>query len=297
MNKFGASLASLLVSVVVAGCGNDQSAAPTQNQSAAQAPVQEAPANAQPPDQSTAEGPAAQASGAEQAAAAQPESISETEDGGQAATEPAATTAQPSLRLGGPANTAPTSAQFKEGTNYTRLVPAQPTGVAPGKVEVVEVFWYGCGHCFTLDPAIESWRAKGKPAYVEFVRLPAMWNETTRMHARLFFTAELLGKLEELHTPIFREINMKGNQLNTVDKITAFFKEHGVSSDDFQKAFSSFAVENKLQRADFLNRRYRIESVPTVIVNGKYKTDLSMAGGEQPLFGLIGELSAHEHGG
>ena len=124
-----------------------------------------------------------------------------------------------------------------------------------------------------------------------------MWNETTRMHARLFFTAELLGKLEELHTPIFREINMKGNQLNTVDKITAFFKDHGVSSDDFQKAFSSFAVENKLQRADFLNRRYRIESVPTVIVNGKYKTDLSMAGGEQPLFGLIGELSAHEHGG
>ena len=141
MNKFGASLASLLVAVVVAGCGNDQSAAPAQNQSVAQAPVQEAPGNAQPPAQPMAEEPAAQVSGIEQAAA-QPESISETEDGGQAPTEPTASTAQPSLRLGGPANTAPTSAQFKEGTNYTRLVPAQPTGVAPGKVEVVEVFWY-----------------------------------------------------------------------------------------------------------------------------------------------------------
>ena len=90
---------------------------------------------------------------------------------------------------------------------------------------------------------------------------------------------------------------MKGNTLNTVDKITAFFRQNGVNADDFQKAFSSFAVESKLQRADFLNRRYRIESVPTVIVNGKYRTDLGMAGGEEQLFGLIGELSASEHGG
>jgi len=72
---------------------------------------------------------------------------------------------------------------------------------------------------------------------------------------------------------------------------------HGVSADDFQKAFSSFAVENKLQRADFLNRRYRIESVPTIVVNGKYRTDVGMAGSEQQLFGLIGELAASEHGG
>ena len=75
-------------------------------------------------------------------------------------------------------------------------MPAQPTSVAPGKVEVAEVFWYGCGHCFALDPRIESWRNKGKPAYVEFVRVPAMWNDTTRMHARVFYTAELLGKLD-----------------------------------------------------------------------------------------------------
>lgn len=295
MNKFGAFFASLLVAVALAACGNDQSAAPAPDQSA-----QQAPGDAQPPVQSVTDESATQTPAAEETEETPvqpPESISETGDDAPETTQSAATTVQPSLRLGGPAATTPTSAQFKEGTNYTRLVPAQPTSVAPGKVEVVEVFWYGCGHCFALDPAVESWRAKGKPAYVEFVRLPAMWNETTRMHARIFFTAELLGKLEELHTPIFREINMKGNQLNTVEKITAFFKEHGVGTDDFQKAFSSFAVENKLQRADFLNRRYRIESVPTVIVNGKYKTDVSMAGGEQQLFGLIEELAVHEHGG
>lgn len=291
MNKFGAFFASLLVAVVIAACGNKQPPATGADQSAAQtAPVT-------PSTEPTAAEPAAQAPDAEQTPTQPTETISETDDAGEVAAEPAAPTVQPSLRLGGPATTAPTSAQFKEGMNYTRLVPAQPTGVAPGKVEVVEVFWYGCGHCFALEPAIESWKGKDKPAYAEFVRVPAMWNDATRMHARVFFTAELLGKLEQLHTPIFREINVKGNQLNTVEKITAFFKEHGVSTDEFQKAFSSFAVENKLQRADFLNRRYRIESVPTVIVNGKYKTDVTMAGGEPQLFGLIGELAAHEHGG
>ena len=91
---------------------------------------------------------------------------------------------QPTLRLAAATNTPATSERFKEGTNYRKVVPAQPTAVAPGKVEVVEVFWYGCGHCFALDPALETWRNKGKAPYVEFVRIPAMWNETTRMHAR-----------------------------------------------------------------------------------------------------------------
>ena len=98
---------------------------------------------------------------------------------------------QPSLRSAARADDAGRHPrEFKEGTNYQKVVPAQPTSVAPGKVEVVEVFWYGCGHCFALDPAIESWRNKGKPPYVEFVRVPAMWNDTTRMHARVFYTAE-----------------------------------------------------------------------------------------------------------
>lgn len=230
-------------------------------------------------------------------AAPPPEAVSETDDAPAPAATETNTAAQPSLRLGGPATTAPTSAKFKEGKNYKAIVPAQPTSVAPGKVEVVEVFWYGCGHCFTLDPGIESWRAKGKASYVEFLRVPAMWNEATRMHARVFYTAELLGKLDQLHTLIFREIHTKGDMLNTVDKISAFFKNNGVSNDEFQKAFSSFAVESKLQRADFLNRRYKVESVPVVIVNGKYKADVGDAGGEEPLFALINELSAHEHGG
>jgi thiol:disulfide interchange protein DsbA len=294
VKRIGASCAALLTLVMLAACGSRQEPAATEQTPAAQ-PAAPAPTA----QEATPAEPSAPEPDAESPAATVPtESISETDDGGQeTVADNAPSTTQPMLRMGGPATTPATSSQFKEGPNYSKVVPAQPTTVPPGKVEVVEVFWYGCGHCFQLDPAIESWRNKGKPGYVEFVRVPAMWNDTTRMHARLYYTAELLGKLDELHTPIFREINIGGNQLNTVDKITAFFREHGVSSDEFQKAFSSFSVESKLQRADFLNRRYRIESVPAVIVNGKYKTDVGMAGGEPQLFSLIGELAASEHGG
>ena len=144
---------------------------------------------------------------------------------------------------------------------------AQPTNVAPGKVEVVEVFWYGCAHCFQLDPAIESWKNKNKQPFVEFVRVPAMWNDTLRMHARLYYTAEALGKLDELHSTIFREIHVNNDPLSTVEQMTGFFKKHGVSPEEFQKTFASFAVESKLQRADFLNRRFGIDSVPQVAVN------------------------------
>ena len=85
--------------------------------------------------------------------------------------------------------------------------------------------------------------------------------------------------------------------MSTVEQMTAFFKKHGVSPEEFQKTFASFAVESKLQRADFLNRRFGIDSVPQVAVNGKYLTDEGKAGGEPELFQLIQELAAHEHGG
>lgn len=289
MNKLAVALLSTLV--LLAACGKKEPA-PTSAPSAP-APTAEQPAS--PAAEGDAAAPAEQAATDQAAIAAPAETVSEVDDSTPA--EQQASTTQPALKLGGPANTAATSSRFKEGQNYQKIVPAQPTGVAAGKVEVTEVFWYGCGHCYSLDPAVESWKTKGKPAYVEFTRLPAMWNDTTRLHARVFYTAELLGKLDQLHTLIFRELHVAGNQLNTVDKIGAFFQQHGVSKDEFTKAFSSFAVESKLQRADLMNRRYRINSVPTMVVNGKYSADISSAGGETQLFGLIEELSAHEHGG
>jgi protein dithiol oxidoreductase (disulfide-forming) len=180
-----------------------------------------------------------------------------------------------------------------EGVNYKLLKPAVPTNVAPGKVEVVEVFWYACGHCYLLEPKIEAWERKGKPANVEVIRMPAVWNELLKTHARLFYTIEVLGK-PELNAEAFREINVRGNRLDTPEKIEAFFTSRGVSKADFQKTFSGFAVESKLARAADLNKRYRIASTPTVVINGKYVTDVSMAGSEEKLFELINTLAARE---
>jgi thiol:disulfide interchange protein DsbA len=185
------------------------------------------------------------------------------------------------------------AADLVEGVQYKTLKPAVPTSVAPGKVEVVEVFWYACGHCYLLEPKIEAWEKKGKAPYVEVIRMPAVWNELLKTHARLFYTIEILGK-PELHAEAFREINVRGNRLDTPDKIEAFFTARGVSKADFQKAFSGFAVESKLARAADLNKRYRITSTPTVIVNGKYVTDAGMAGGENQLFQVINALAARD---
>jgi thiol:disulfide interchange protein DsbA len=183
---------------------------------------------------------------------------------------------------------------LKEGGNYKLIQPAVPPSSPPGKVEVVEVFWYACGHCYLLEPKLETWARTGKAPYVDFVRQPATWNEVLKTHARVFYTAELLGKLPQLHADIFREINLKGNRLDNPESIEAFFVSHGVPKADFQKAFSSFAVESKLRRADDLNRRYRITGTPTVIVNGKYMTDVGMAGSEENLFEVVNALAAKE---
>ena len=183
-----------------------------------------------------------------------------------------------------------------EGTNYTVLKPAVPTNVAPGKVEVVEVFWYACGHCYLLEPKLEAWNKKGRPAYVQLTRMPAVWNDVLKLHARLFYTIEVLGR-PDLNDVIFREINVNRNRLETPEKIEAFLASQGVSKADFQKTFNGFAVESKLARAIDLNKRYRITSTPTVVVNGKYVTDASMAGGEEQLFQVINQLAAREKPG
>jgi thiol:disulfide interchange protein DsbA len=200
-----------------------------------------------------------------------------------------------------PAPAAVIPAKWVDGKNYVALVPAQLTYVAPDKIEVVEVFWYGCGHCFHLDPTLEEWRKQGKPGYAEFVRVPVMWNDGTRAHARLFYTLEALGKLDQLHPAVFREIHINGHSLVDPDPAKteqlqrAFLTANGVSNADFDRTYRSFSVESKLQRAEQLTRRYKVTGVPLIVVNGKYTTDTTMAGGEAQLVSLIGDLAAAEH--
>ena len=200
-----------------------------------------------------------------------------------------------------PAIAAPIPSKWIEGKNYNSLSPAQPTSTAPDKVEVVEVFWYGCGHCYHLDSYIESWRQKGQPAYVNFQRVPVMWSDVHKAHARLFYTLEALGKIEQLHTPVFREIHVNNNFLAAQDPAEtermqrAFLKANGISDADFDRTYHSFSVESKLRRAEELTRRYKVTGVPVMVINGKFTADVSTAGGESQLLALVTDLSASEH--
>jgi protein dithiol oxidoreductase (disulfide-forming) len=196
------------------------------------------------------------------------------------------------------------------GKNYVPLSPAQPTDAPAGKVEVIEVFWYACPHCYALDPALEAWR-KTKPDYIEFRRVPVTWEDIHRQHGRLFYTLEALGKEAALHSDVFEtmhsafdargNVTKQGNLMyapnnpaETLSAMVQYAKSKGISQADFMGAWNSFTVQSNMQRADDLVRRYRVEGVPTIIINGKYVTDEGMAGGPDNVIRIINDLAAAE---
>jgi len=185
---------------------------------------------------------------------------------------------------------------FQAGKHYTVLTPAQPTSTDGGKIEVAEIFMFGCPACFGFEPRIQGWLEK-KADYVNFVRVPAQWSSHPEsvIHARAYYTAEALGKLQEIEAPFFNEVHRNGNLLETEEKLSAFFAAHGIDEAAFKSTFNSFAVNAKVKRADELVRRYRAQSTPTVIVNGKYVTGGQMAGSYEAWFAIIDDLAAREH--
>jgi protein dithiol oxidoreductase (disulfide-forming) len=192
---------------------------------------------------------------------------------------------------------------WQEGVNYTRIVPAQPTSVPAGQVEVLEFFWYACPHCYAIDPQVEAWR-KSKPAYVTFARVPVTWTDGHRSLARLFYTLQDLGKLDQLHTEVLKEIHVNGNPLvapdagdtDQTERIQmAWAQKQGISADAFKSAYHSFPVDNNVTKADELVQRYRIDGVPTFVINGKFIADVRTAGSPEKLLALVGDLAAQEH--
>jgi len=189
--------------------------------------------------------------------------------------------------------------KFEEGTHFFRMVPTQPTVGGADKIEVAEIFWYGCNHCYDFETYVGRW-LENKPANVRFVRIPAVWNPLVKLHAQLYYTEEVLvnnGKIanpEQFRAAIFAEYHRRGNRMASESAIQAIFERHGVSAEDFTSTWNSFEVAQKLRVAQDLARRYSIASVPTIVVNGKYRTSAVEAGGYPSLMNLIDELIARE---
>jgi len=197
-----------------------------------------------------------------------------------------------------PENSQLPGGRWKAGVDYKPIVPAQPTTAEPGQVEVLEILWLGCPHCADLEPYIQAWLKK-KPPYVKFVQEHVMWGPAHRAHARLFYTLESLGR-DDLVTKAFDEIHHRGNMLisqnddQTLQMQLAFAKANGISDADFKREYNGFAVNTRLQRAEELMRRYKIESVPRIIINGKYESGVDMVGSQEKMIALINDLAAAE---
>ena len=160
------------------------------------------------------------------------------------------------------------SVPFKEGQDYARL--ANPVPVAtPGKIELVEMFWYGCPHCYDLEPSTQAW-LKRKPDNVAFVRIAVSFGASWEPGARAYYAAEALGVLDKLHQPLFEAYHQR-RPLGDVDALAAFAAEHGVDAEAFRKAYTSFQTETQLRRGNQLAQRYGIRGVPAVIVDGTYE--------------------------
>ena len=197
-----------------------------------------------------------------------------------------------------PAET-PQNWQFREGQHYARMVPSQPTMGGADKIEVAEFFWYGCPHCYSFEPTINAWAAE-VPATVRFVRIPVVWNTVHELHARVFFTHEVLARNgaladgEAFHAAVFEEIQNRGNRLTSEESILRLFERFGVTAEVFNRTWNSFEVDQKLRVAKDLGRRYSIQSVPAVVVNGKFRTGGQEAGGYDRVPAVIDELVARE---
>ncbi len=185
------------------------------------------------------------------------------------------------------------AAQWVEGVHYERVeTPDEPR--ADGKIEVVEAFWYACPTCYNLEPWIERW-LETKPDDVVFVRIHASLSPSWRIPARAFYAAQSLGVLDQVHRPLYDAIHVGRNALSDMDTIASIFEDNAdVSPEKFRAAYSSFGVDRRMRQGDQRVRQFRVTGVPTLIINGKYRTTASRAKGYPETIQLIDYLIEQE---
>lgn len=178
--------------------------------------------------------------------------------------------------------------EMKEGQQYQLL--ASPLPVAhPGKIEVVELFWYGCSHCFHFEPLIAEW-LKTKPADVEFRRVPAVFAQNWVPHARAYFAAEALGALDKFHTSLFRALHEEDKKIFDEESLIKFAAGTGINESEFRSAYAGFAIDGKVKQAMAYTRDSGITGVPSIIINGKYRTGAQLAGGQDQVLKVVNFL-------
>ena len=160
------------------------------------------------------------------------------------------------------------AAQFVAGKDYT-VVPNPVEVEKPGKIEVREFFWYGCGHCSKLEPHMQAW-LKQMPKDVRFVRTPASMNPLWEQGARAYYVSEALGVRQKTHLPLFHAIHANGQNILEQAAFAKFFTQFGIPEAKFNSTYKSFPISSKIAQSQDLAKRYQLTGVPAVTVNGKY---------------------------
>jgi thiol:disulfide interchange protein DsbA len=169
---------------------------------------------------------------------------------------------------------------------FIEMTPAQAT--EPGKVEVLEFFSYGCGHCAAIEPLMEKWIKAQSPDVV--VRgVPVAFNAGMKPLQRLYYALEALNRID-LHPNVFKAIHQEKKRLFTKAEIKSWITTQGVDAEKFEAAYESFGVSSKANRADQLVTAYRIQGTPSVAVGGRFVTSPSEAGGYQQTLDVASDL-------
>ena len=167
------------------------------------------------------------------------------------------------------------AADYKEGVHYKKLSEQQPE--SGERVEVLQFFWYGCPHCYTFEPYVNAWK-KSKPDNVDFARVPAIFRPDWEVQARAYYALSNMGIIEDMHGKIFEALHKKKKRLDTKEKMTDFLVKNGVDKAAFEKEYNSFTTDGMVRKAKKKMKAYRIQGVPSMVINGKYLTSGSMAG-------------------
>ena len=184
-------------------------------------------------------------------------------------------------------------AQYSPGNGYTLIHSPVPV-MADGKIHVEEAFWYGCPHCFSLGKLTGPW-SKQLPADVAFNSVPAQFGKPWVSHAQFYFTAELLGVLDDVHPKIFNSVHVQKKHLLSKNDQRDFLAKHAnVAIEDFDKAYTSFAVRSRMKTANQRIESFGIQGVPAIIVQGKYLVDASTAGGQNNILRVVDYLIEQE---
>lgn len=180
------------------------------------------------------------------------------------------------------------AAKYESGVHYFELIQAQETQ-AGENVEVLELFWYGCPHCYALEPFMEHW-VTVKPENAEYVLLPGIFRRETVFHARAYYTFAALGVVDKVHRAFYDEIHQRGNRVADLPGLLAFGEEHGIDPQQMEDAYNSFVVDTNLRNARKMFGRYEATGVPTIIVDGRYRVTVSSAGSHEELLNVINFL-------